>query len=179
MALNGAQFGRVLSYSDLAGELNDPEIGGFTVSTRSGHRPSTGWMVSIPGHEETFEPRTGTPGDLMTYAGRKHGGLREEGNYLGGWRSDAGKNVVDVSRRYDDTPRGHSESRAAQVTGRQEASFHLTSFETEHNPFHPTARANTGKAPHELADAAMKNPQFALRQPEVKAWIKNPKKGRS
>jgi hypothetical protein len=167
--LNDQQF------SAIAGKLATD--GGFTVNPKTGSSPSTGWMMAVPGHESRTPIADTTGSTVKDYVGAKAEQLGKSGMHVGGWRSeDAGQDVLDVSKRYPETPAGHSGARRDAVYGKQEAGFRLSDFHTEYNPFHPAGREASGRAPHELADAAVKNPHFAAKQPEVQAWINSPKR---
>lgn len=137
VSLSDTQFGH------LTKDLKDPEEGGFTVSTQTGDRPSGGFSVSIPGHEEVRDLATTRPGHLANYVGHHREALdRPKTRHFGGWADD-NKAYLDVSNVHPDTPGGEFAARFDTVHGNQRAYYDITGGTSYYNPFHPHAMEGT------------------------------------
>jgi len=107
---------------------------GYTVNLQTGKTPTTGTMVSIPGHEKTVPTSSITPGDISEFAtSEEHKDvLNKRNNNLGTWNT--GKDVfLDVSRRYPDTTGGAKAARSAAMRGDQFAIYNVDRKLTEQN----------------------------------------------
>lgn len=69
---------------------------GFTVN-EYGAAPSSGYMVSLPGHEKIIPRAVTTAADRAAYTRENQADLEQPGNYFGGWQHK-GKTYLDVSR---------------------------------------------------------------------------------
>lgn len=161
--------------------------GGFTVNPRSGADITSGISVAPRGNELKVPITQSAPSTLADYAGAnvnrwtpghdESGVLRGRNASLGGWRSED-SDYFDTPTVYPNNPRGMSGARKQMVLSGQEAGFHLDTFQEIFNPFHPEARRKQGMETHELADAAGRGREgadFAMRQPEVQAWVNGPR----
>lgn len=105
MGLNEDQFGKV---------RENTLAGGDTVNTRTGERPTKGYMVSDEGSEARVKAESLTTEKVVRHAVRHHDVLHGDPEaYMGTWRdaqyTDKGEMVprptdtvyLDVSRRYD------------------------------------------------------------------------------
>ena len=73
---------------------------GITIKVGSGFRPRTGFIVSIPGHEEIIgQYEDLTPAVIKKYLRTHKKELSHDRHYLGGWKS-GDKVYLDVSRRF-------------------------------------------------------------------------------
>ncbi len=83
----------------LADALSVPD-GGFTIDVVTGHRPRTGYMVSIFLERELILSNPVEAMDLIEYV-TDHGDLLDEaGSYFGGWQDPAtGRVHLDISVR--------------------------------------------------------------------------------
>lgn len=82
------------SWTELAEQA---KIDGFTRAVPSGEMPTTGYMVALEGHEETFPAEVFCAEMLVGYVARKFDVLTGSGEvYLGAWMSD-GHVFLDVS----------------------------------------------------------------------------------
>lgn len=72
--------------------------GGFTIDPVSGRSPTTGKVVGIPGHEESFELGSQLRADIDGWRERHAEALKGEGAHIGGWfDEDTGQAVLDVA----------------------------------------------------------------------------------
>jgi hypothetical protein len=108
-------------FAKAAVEIND--VGGTTLSARTGRFPRSGWMVATrPEHQEQAPyPVTGQA--LEEYAGRHTGVLRRTG-FLGGGKEE-GQTVIEPSKRFRGTVKGMNRAAEAMETHDQEAIFNL------------------------------------------------------
>lgn len=166
--ISNAQFGA------LVGRLRDPEQGGFTVNPNTGSDVESGISVAPYGNERQIKAEETTGDDVRKYAVANTSRFRR-GAALGGWTNE-GVDYLDTPTVYPDEPSGHRGARTAMVQNRQLAGFDLGTFTEQPNVFHPEMRRQIGMGQHEIADAAMRNPQFALNQPEVQAWTQMPRR---
>lgn len=166
-SLSDAQLG------DLVRRMHDPAQGGFTIDPNTGADIPQGVSVAPHGNERQIPADQTTSGDLQNYVVRNAARFRT-GDAFGGWHNQ-GTDFLDTPRVYPDQPSGHEDARAAMVKNRQLAGFDLGTFTEQPNPFHPGMRPQIGMERHEIADAALSNPQFALNQPEVQAWAGMPR----
>ena len=107
---------------------------GYTVNLQTGQKPTTGTMVSIPGHEHTVRTDSITSDDISDFATSKEhrGVLTQRENNLGTWNT--GEDVyLDVSHRYPDTTRGARAARSAAMRGDQFAIYNVDRGLTEQN----------------------------------------------
>lgn len=123
--------------------------GGYTVDLKTGQEPTTGTMVSIPGHEEPVPMEKLNPKSVTAYgeAPENKALLGKEGMYLGTWRSDADKSIgdagyLDISQNFPDTAEGAKEARKAAMEGSQWGLYNIDRGLTEHNIAHPGVREN-------------------------------------
>lgn len=136
MSLTGKQFG------GLAAQANDPDIGGFTVSTKgkdAGKSPASRYLVG-QGKEETSPSGSMTGGDLKDYASRNSKDLGRPEHFLGGWDHE-GTGYMDVSKGFDKSPEGHASARQSTLDNNEMAYGETDSkrqYVGDHNnPFHP------------------------------------------
>lgn len=120
---------------------------GFTVQPTTGEVPTSGTMVSIPGHEEPVPISKLTPETVSSYVETPSRSklFKDTTNFLGTWRSadydlgeDAG--VLDVSKRFADTPSGAQEARKAAMSGDQWAMWSINRGVSEANLGKPEVR---------------------------------------
>lgn len=114
---------------------------GYTVNLQTGKIPTTGTMVSIPGHEKTVPTSSITPTDISDFATSKEHKdvLNKRNSNLGTWNT--GEEVfLDVSRRYPDTERGARSARSAAMRGDQFAIYNVDRKLTEQNIAAPKVR---------------------------------------
>ncbi len=114
---------------------------GYTVNLQTGKIPTTGTMVSIPGHEKTVPTSSITPTDISDFATSKEHKdvLNKRNSNLGTWNT--GEEVyLDVSKRYPDTPRGTRAARSAAMLGDQFAIYNVDRKLTEQNLAAPKVR---------------------------------------
>lgn len=94
-------------FASLASRIQPSGGGGFTVNVRTGHEPTQGYAVSVPGHEETIDPVASATGeDIEKYADRHGPALMPADAHLGGWH-DTGKGYLDVSRVHPTREEGY------------------------------------------------------------------------
>jgi hypothetical protein len=113
--------------------------GGFTFSPHTKKFVSEGYSVAAyPEAELTMSPRKTSGPAIKSYAtGAAPTFARDSEAHIGGWAPGGQKrDVYDIPRVYPKTQEGHAASRQAMLDTNQEASFHLHSFHTEHNPYH-------------------------------------------
>jgi hypothetical protein len=74
--------------------------GGFSVRTLTGHEPTTGWMVAIPGSERVYDSAVAvTPEIVESYMAEFANVLDDPDNHMGGWvDTTTGKVYLDISR---------------------------------------------------------------------------------
>lgn len=161
--------------------------GGFTVNPRTGADITSGISVAPRSNERKVPINESQPLALKQFAvdnaQRFHNEYNDAGNVvarhnavIGGWRSED-TDYFDTPTIYKNTPGGEKNARKNMVLSGQEAGFHLDTFQEIFNPFNPEARRKQGMEPHELADAASRGKEgaeFAMRQPEVSAWVHAP-----
>lgn len=114
---------------------------GYTVNLQTGKTPTTGTMVSIPGHEKTVPTSKITPSDISEFAtSEEHRGvLNKRNSNLGTWNT--GEDVfLDVSRRYPNTVGGARAARSAAMRGDQFAIYNIDRGLTEQNVAVPKVR---------------------------------------
>jgi hypothetical protein len=118
---------------------------GFTVQPDTGDVPTSGTMVSIPGHEQPVPIDELTSQKVESFVenpSRSHL-FSNPSMYLGTWRSsdygfDAG--VLDVSKNFKDTPEGSRQARSAAMSGDQWAIWNLDRGVPEVNLAKPEVR---------------------------------------
>lgn len=72
---------------------------GFSVKPRTGQMPTSGYMVSIPGH--THIVMNADPALVAKYANAHADVLQDPKAHIGGWTDpNTGKTYLDVSHRY-------------------------------------------------------------------------------
>lgn len=159
-------------WGDLAMRM---QRGGFTYDPRTQTFPTSGIAVAAhPGAELKVPHSEGgaslgdirgfVKGSQPLWSQRRAQGRGQE--HIGGWRDEAGgKDVLDLPKVYPETPSGQMKSRQALTLRDQEASFHLSDYHTELNPYHSETRANYDV--HGSGDAA-----------ERKLWEEIPVEGR-
>jgi len=139
-------------FGDLHSDLMNPKVSGFTVDPKTGERPTTGWMVSRPGHEEKYRSYKGGPERLSTYADKHEGALSEPGAHMGGWHSQ-GTAYLDVSHRHEDTHKGGVEAIVDMHRHHQEAIYNLgADLEMSAKPSTRGQRSETRKAMNHIRD---------------------------
>lgn len=114
---------------------------GYTVNLQTGKTPTTGTMVSIPGHEKTVPTSSITSDDISEFATSKEHRdvLTKRNSNLGTWNT--GEDVyLDVSRRYPDTTGGAQAARSAAMRGDQFAIYNVDRKLTEQNIAAPKVR---------------------------------------
>lgn len=114
---------------------------GYTVNLLTGKTPTTGTMVSIPGHEKTVPTSTITPTDISDFATSEENKavISKRNRNLGTWNT--GEDVyLDVSHRYPDTPKGTRAARSAAMSGDQFAIYNIDRNLTEQNIAVPKVR---------------------------------------
>lgn len=107
---------------------------GYTVNLQTGKTPTTGTMVSIPGHEQTVSTSSITSDDISDFATSKEhkDELTKRNSNLGTWNT--GEDVfLDVSRRFPDTSKGARAARSAAMRGDQFAIYNVDRGLTERN----------------------------------------------
>lgn len=123
--------------------------GGYTVDLKTGREPTTGTMVSIPGHEKPIPTPELTPQKVVEYGTEPTTKklLESPDMFLGTWRSsddpqigDAG--YLDVSKNYPDTPQGSRQARRAAMEGAQWGIWNIDRGVTERNIANPNVREN-------------------------------------
>lgn len=161
-------------FADVHGKLASD--GGFTVSPHTGEPITSGISVAPRGNERQVPIAQSTSGAVAAY----HGDNAErfaKGASLGGWRSED-TDFLDTPTVYPNTPGGERRSRKQMVLAGQEASFDLDNFQEKFNPFHAEGRRKGGfSGSHEIADIASRGregAEFAMKQPEVQAWVGSP-----
>lgn len=189
MKNKGSQFDAVNAANKLETET------GYTIDPRTNKDVTSGISVAPRGNEVQKSPAT--PADIAEYHMANADRFESNKTYMmGGWRDSSGTDYLDTPNVHPITPGGGGEARARRqmVLSNQEAGFNITKFRetgdpdvaTIRNPFHPKSRAESGKAPHELADAgqpregdtlaqAKKRSEWVASQPEAQAWINSPR----
>lgn len=123
--------------------------GGYTVDLKTGEEPSTGTMVSIPGHEKAIPISDLTPTEVVNYgeepANKKM--LEAPDMSLGTWRSSDDQTIgdaayLDISKNYPDTPTGAQSARAAAMEGAQWGLWNIDREVTESNIANPNVIEN-------------------------------------
>ena len=123
--------------------------GGYTIDLKTGLEPTTGTMVSIPGHEQPVPISKFTPESVVSYGSDETNKriLQSPDMFLGTWRSasdpavgDAG--YLDISKNYPDTVEGGKAARRAAMEGAQWGLWNIDRELTEHNITHPGVREN-------------------------------------
>lgn len=125
------------------------KAGGYTVDVKTGQEPTSGTMVSIPGHEKPVPIPKLTPETVSEYGESTENKplLESKDMYLGTWRSDADKEIgdagyLDISKKYPDTSRGAQQARRAAMEGSQWGVWNIDRGVTESNITHPGVREN-------------------------------------
>jgi hypothetical protein len=123
--------------------------GGYTVDLKTGQVPTTGTMVSIPGHEKAVPVEQLNKQSVIEYGETPENKalLKSPEMFLGTWRSDEDKSVgdagyLDVSKNYPDTPEGSKAARRAAMEGSQWGLWNIDRGVTESNISHPGVREN-------------------------------------
>lgn len=123
--------------------------GGYTVDLKTGQEPTTGTMVSIPGHEKQIPTPELNPSSVVAYGEDPSNKnlLSSPEMYLGTWRSDDDKEVgdagyLDVSKNYPDTPQGAQAARRAAMEGAQWGLWNIDRGVTEKNIANPNVLEN-------------------------------------
>lgn len=86
MSLNPRQFGTMMQ--------SLRSNGGFSASSQTGRAPRTGFMVSIPGHEQQLPAYQVNAGHIQKFA-QDHADVLGPGQFIGGW---VGGNLGDEHR---------------------------------------------------------------------------------
>lgn len=180
MTLNADQFAAIHAKLGTAG--------GFTVDPHTGADITSGISVAPRGNERKIPIDQSTPDAVAGYhadntarfgpgkraAGAPKGPADSRNASLGGWRSED-SDYLDTPTVYKNTPAGERGARKQMVLSGQEAAFHLDSFTERFNPFHAEGRRKGGfEGSHEIADIASRGrdgAEFAMKQPEVQAWV--------
>jgi hypothetical protein len=117
-------------FHDLASRLSEPDEG-YTVNLSSGHQPSSGYIVSQPGHERRYPAGANVGGrELASHAKEHQAELRRPGRYLGGWHDPiTGNKDLDVSRHYAN----HGRAVKAMWANDQDAMYNMNDWRSEHN----------------------------------------------
>lgn len=120
--------------------------GGFTVDPKTGASPTTGTMVSIPGHEVPVPMEKFGAKDVAEYVTPERAKIISKPEmHLGTWRSSADPSIgdaayLDVSKRFPDTPTGSVEARKAAISGDQWALYNIDRNMFESNIAKPEVR---------------------------------------
>jgi hypothetical protein len=126
--------------------------GGFTYNPRTQTFPESGISVAAhPGAELKVPHSEGgaslgdirgfVKGSQPIWSVQHASGKGQE--HIGGWRDESEhKDVLDLPKVFPETPSGHMKSRQAVLLRNQEASFHLSDYHTELNPYHAKTREN-------------------------------------
>lgn len=110
-------------WTHLAGLLK--ETGGFTHSLRTGNEPTSGFAVSIPGHELKIKGHA-SAAQIAGYSAKHHKALSKPHAHLGGWYNEEdGNTYLDVSHVL--TTKDQAEQTARK--NKQLAYFDLGTFE--------------------------------------------------
>ena len=161
--------------------------GGFTVNPRTGESITSGISVAPRNNEQKMHSSESSPEALKKYHGSNTAAWTDEKNAsgkviaphnasLGGWRSED-SDFFDTPTVHPNTPGGETRARRQMTVSGQEAGFKLDDFQEVFNPFNAEGRRKMNMAPHEIADIASRGQSgsdFAMRQPEVQAWIGAP-----
>jgi hypothetical protein len=162
--------------------------GGFTYDPNKRDFPKSGWVVAahpeaelrVPaGHATTDVIHGYVAGSAPTWKGKGE-------TTVGGWQSEAGQDVLDIGKRHPATPAGQTESRRAQIRGRQEAGYGLhkpweeaedvNPFIGQHGPPTPGEVPHPSRAMPEFSKLVENRPEVALQQPEIQAWTESPQR---
>lgn len=135
--------------------LNPAEVvektkkGGFTVDLKTGIEPTTGTMVSIPGHEQAIPIAELTPKSVTQYGAlpEKKKLLSSPEMFLGTWRSSDDKNIgdagfLDISQKFPDTSAGAQKARKLAMEGEQWGLWNIDRGVTESNIANPNVVKN-------------------------------------
>lgn len=113
--------------------------GGVTVDPVTGKSPTTGSMVSIPGHEVAIPIGRFGAQDIKDYVTpERKEVLKDPEHFIGAWRSSDDPEIgdaayADVSKRYPDTPTGSRQARQAAMSGDQWATYNIDRNMVEKN----------------------------------------------
>jgi hypothetical protein len=90
--------------AELADDMNNPDIGGFSVKAfgpRAGDTPPPGFMVGRREHGMNGIPMPVEGSTIGEFAQRRRAPLSEERNYLGGWEGKGEGGSLDVTTHTD------------------------------------------------------------------------------
>lgn len=146
-------------FADLAGAVNNPDIGGFTAhasGAQAGRTPTNVYSVGTK-TEERSQALPETKLSLQQFAQHHAATLDRPRRYLGGWQEE-GKAYADVPRGYPATPAGETAARHASLRENQIAYGALGSADegylgTVRNPFHAANQGADVSAGNPAADA--------------------------
>jgi hypothetical protein len=121
--LKNSQLGIKLHPNVFAAVKANP--GGFSVKPTTGQMPTSGYMVSIPGHTQIVD--NATPENVAAYANAHAVALKDPAAHIGGWTdSDSGKTYLDVSHNIGNRSRAvqlgvlHNQKAIWDVKGNRE-----------------------------------------------------------
>ena len=128
--------------NQLAEQLNDPDIGGFSViasGTQAGLPPKNKFVVAQRDVPEGIHTAPAEGAQIHSYAQEQSATLDKPNRLLGGWL-EKGQAFVDVPRAYPRTAKGEVKARKSSLRNTQisygEMGPQRTYAGTTYNPFH-------------------------------------------
>jgi hypothetical protein len=119
--------------------VNRTKAGGYTVNPNTGQEPTSGTMVSIPGHEVPVPMDKFSEKDVADFVTPERKEVfKQPEMHLGTWRSKDDPAIgdaayLDISKRYEDTPTGSASARKAAMEGSQWALYNIDRDKFEKN----------------------------------------------
>lgn len=115
------------------------KAGGYTVDPNTGKEPTTGTMVSIPGHEVPVPIDKFSKKDVTNFVTPERKEVfKQPEMHIGTWRSADDPEIgdaafLDISKRHPDTPSGAMQARKAAMEGSQWSMYNIDRNKFEKN----------------------------------------------
>jgi hypothetical protein len=144
------------------------KAGGYTVNPNTGEEPTTGTMVSIPGHEVPVPMDKFSESDVTGFVTpERKQVLSEPEMHIGTWRSSDDPEIgdaafIDISKRHLDNPAGAQAARTAAMEGSQWAMYNIDRDMFEKNITKP-----------EVAEGIKTNQKIELSQESIDEYPKS------